>query len=154
MGKTTTGRALATARPAGAYVDVDDVRQFVVRGLAPVWEPDGPRQALLAVRNACDLAANLHAEGFAAGLADVLDPTTVAVYRERLPAVLVVHLVVPVEEARRRATTRPVWLSDEEFAWLHRRDAADPPAADVRLDVADLDLAAQVAAVEEVWARG
>ncbi|WP_380172127.1 hypothetical protein ACFEMC_22640 [Kineococcus sp. DHX-1] len=47
-----------------------------------------------------------------------------------------------------------MWLTDEEFAWLHRRDAADPPEADVRLDVAGLALAAQVAAVEEVWARG
>lgn len=132
---------------------MDDVRQFVVSGLAPVWEPDGPRQMLLAVRNACALAANLRGDGFDVVLADVLDPTTVAVYRERLPDVLVVHLVVPLGEARRRATTRPVWLTEEEFAWLHRRDAEDPPAADVRLDVADLDLPAQVAAVEEVWAR-
>ncbi len=132
---------------------MDDVRQFVVSGLAPVWEPDGPRQMLLAVRNACALAANLRGDGFDVVLADVLDPATVAVYRERLPDVLVVHLVVPFEEARRRAATRPVWLTEEEFAWLHRRDAEDPPAADVRLDVADLDLAAQVAAVEEVWAR-
>lgn len=118
-----------------------------------MWEPDGPRQAQLAVRNACALAANLRGEGFDVVLADVLDPATVAVYRERLLDVLVVHLVVPFEEARRRAATRPVWLTDEEFAWLHRRDADDPPAVDVRLDVAGLDLAAQVVAVEQVWAR-
>jgi hypothetical protein len=154
VGKTTTGRTLAAARPAAAFIDLDDVRQFVVAGHAPVWEPDGPRQTALAVRSACAVARNLLAEGFDVVLADVLDPGTAAAYRAELPGVLLVHLRVPFVEASRRAATRPVWLTEEEFAWLHRRDAADPPAVDVRLDVGGMDLPAQVAAVEEVWGRG
>ncbi|PRY11481.1 AAA family ATPase [Kineococcus rhizosphaerae] len=151
VGKTTTGRRLAGARTAGAFVDVDDVRQLVVAGAAAAWEPDGPRQAALAARNACALVRNLTDAGFDVVVADVLAPATVPVYRQLLSGVLVVHLRVPFAEARRRATTRPAWLTEEEFAWLHRRDAEDPPAADVRLDVAGLDPAAQAAAVGELW---
>jgi hypothetical protein len=42
--------------------------------------------------------------------------------------------------ARRRAGTRRVWLTDE-FAFLHRRDRADPPAADARIETTGLGIA-------------
>jgi adenylylsulfate kinase-like enzyme len=154
-GKTTTGRALAEGLPRAAFVDADDVRQLVVRGAATVWEgAEGERQMHLAARNVAAVARNLHDEGFDVVVADVLDPGTLATYRHHLPDVLVVHLVVSLAEARRRAATRRVWLTAEEFDWLHRRDTQQPPAADVRLEVDGLDAAAQVDAVWVVWLPG
>ncbi len=151
-GKSTTGRALAGSCARAAFVDVDDVRQLVVSGGATVWEgPEGSRQWDLAARNACALAANFWADSFDVVVADVVDRRTAAVYRRLLPGVLIVHLVVSLPEARRRAATRTVWLTDEEFAWLHERDQREPPDADVRLDLDGLDVEGQLGAVREVW---
>ena len=151
-GKTTTGRALAESLPRAAFIDADDVRQLVVRGAAAPWEGDAGRQQMdLAARNVAALARNFHDDGFDVVIADVLDTSTIATYRRHLPDVLVVHLVISFPEAQRRATTRKVWITDEEFAWLHQRDRDHPPAVDTRLDVDHLDLAGQVAAVGDAW---
>ncbi len=85
-------------------------------------------------------------------ITDVLTPETAAVYREELPGCLVVHLRVPLAEARRRATTRQVWLTDAEFTDLHGIDAADPPPVDHVVDVAGYSIDEQVAAVGALWA--
>ena len=45
-------------------------------------------------------------------IADVVTPATAARYRSELPDCLLVRLVVTLEEARRRAATRLVYLSD------------------------------------------
>ncbi len=133
-------------------MDVDDVRQLVVSGGATVWEgAEGVRQWELAARNACALAVNLWEAGFDVVVADVLDRRTAAVYRQLLPGALIVHLVVSLTEARRRAATRRVWLTDDEFAWLHERDRREPPDADVRLELDGVDEAGQLAAVRGVW---
>jgi len=153
-GKTTTGRALTEGRPRAAFIDADDVRHLVVSGAAALWEgAAGERQMDLAARNVCALARNLHDEGFDVVVADVVDVATVQVYRRLLPDALIVHLLVSFEQARVRAATRREWLTDEEFAWLHRRDADRPPAVDVRLDVDGLDASRQLAAVRDVWLR-
>ncbi len=151
-GKTTTGRALAQSRPKAAFIYVDDIRQLVVSGAAAAWEgPDGQEQMHLAARNACALASNLHLAGFDVVIADVLDAATVLTYRRHLPDALLVHLVVSLPEALRRAATRTVWLTQEEFSWLHERDQRQPPEVDVRLVVDGLAVEAQVAAVREAW---
>lgn len=153
-GKTTTGRALALGLPRAAFIDADDVRQLVVSGAAAVWEgAAGERQMDLAARNVAALARNLHDDGFDVVIADVVDVDTVTTYRRHLPDALIVHLLLSFEQARARAATRTVWLTDEEFAWLHQRDADRPPAVDVRLDVDDLGAAEQMAAVRDVWFR-
>jgi hypothetical protein len=105
------------------------------------------------VRNACALAGRFVESGIEVVVADVLTPETLAVYRERLPGCLVVRLTVPLDEARRRAATRAVWLTDEEFVALHEADGAAAPAADHVLDVSDLGLDAQAATVADLWAR-
>ena len=152
VGKSATGEWLARQRPRAAYLDVDDVRQLVVAGAEAPWRGrEGAAQALLGAANAAALAQNFQAAGFEVVVVDVLTPETAAAYRERLPDCLVVRLTVDLVEARRRAGTRPVWLTAGEFALLHERDAADPPRADVTLDVTAMDLPAQRAAVDTVW---
>ncbi|MGW0226737.1 hypothetical protein ACWDWO_00350 [Actinopolymorpha singaporensis] len=153
VGKTSAGRRLAESRPRGAYVDVDDVRQLVVAGGAAPWDGDeGVRQQELGVRNACQLARRFTAEGFATVLTDVVTPRTLTIYRAELPRCLVVRLRVDVAEARRRAATRPVHLTAQEFAALHAEDAAAEPAVDAELDVTGLSLDDLVAELSRRWA--
>lgn len=153
VGKSTCAALLARARSRGAYVDVDDLRQLVVSGDAAPWDGDeGARQRVLSAVNACALTRNLTDAGFDTVLADVLDPTTAAVYRRDLPAALVLHLRISLAGARTRAGTRRVYLTDGEFTALHDADHTDPPDADVVLDVEGLTTEQQVAAVAEIWA--
>ena len=135
-------------------VDVDDVRQLVVSGGAAPWDgEDGLRQQWLGVRNACALAGRFVEAGIEVVAADVLTPETLAAYRELLPGCVVVRLTVPLDEAWRRAATRAVWLTDEEFVALHRADAEAGLAVDHVLDVRDLGPDDQVSAVADLWAR-
>lgn len=92
------------------------------------------------------------AEGFDVAIADVVTPATADVYREQLRGCLLVHLTVTLAEAHRRATTRPVWLTEAEFDTLHRIDAETPPPADHHLDVTGYSPVEQQAAVEALWA--
>lgn len=152
VGKSTTGRAVAQTRERGAFVDVDDVRQLVVVGGAAPWDgEEGRRQQRLGVRNACALAAAFLDAGIEVVVADVLTAETIGLCRELLPGCVVVHLQVPLEEARRRAATRPRWLTDQEFLMLHRADAAAALGADHVLDVRHLTVDEQVRAVESLW---
>lgn len=150
VGKTVTGRTLAERRSRAAFIDVDDLRLLVVAGHE--WlGPAGAVQRRLGASNACALGRRFLAAGFDVTIADVLTPETAVVYREQLPSCLVVHLRVPLAEARRRATTRQVWLTEAQFTELHRIDAADPPPVDHSLDVAAYSLEEQLAAVGALW---
>jgi predicted kinase len=154
VGKTSTGRALTSARLRAAFIDVDDVRQLVVAGGEPPWRGEqGRLQQELGVLNACCMARRFLRFGFDVVIADVVTPRTAPVYRRELPHCLLVHLVVPVKEALRRAATRPLWLTDEEFHGLHRNDAAAPPPVDRRLEVGEMSLQEQINAVELLWVK-
>lgn len=151
VGKIVTARALAEAVPRTAYLDVDDLRHLVRNGHAAPWDgEDGAAQQLLGVRNAAGLARNFLASGFNVTITDVVTSATLAVYRELLPDVVVVHLVTSLAEARRRARTRPVYLTDEEFDALHHDQPGLVPI-DYRLDVTHLDQATQLRQVRAIW---
>lgn len=151
-GKSTTARVLADALPLAAMLDVDDLRQLVVAGHAAPWDGHaGLVQQRIGVENACDLARRFASSGIEVVIADVLTLWTAELYRERLPSVMIVHLRISLTEARRRATQRPVHLTDDEFELLHRQQPTDPRLYDHVIDVDGLDLAAQVAAVRDRW---
>lgn len=152
VGKSTTARLLALATARAAVVDVDDVRQLIVSGGAAPWQgPEGLAQQRLGVENACSLARSFHAAGFDVILADVLTPVTLELYRQRLSGCLIVRLHVSDQEARRRAATRTVHLTDAEFTHLHDQDRDDPPPADHDLDVTNLTIEEQAAVVTALW---
>ena len=154
VGKSTCARAPAAARPRGAVVDADDVRQLVVAGAVAPWQgAEGRAQHALGAQNAAALARGFHEAGFEVVVADVVTPATAALYRAGLPDVLLVHLRISLAGARRRAATRPVHLTDEEFALLHGWQA-DPPPADVVLDVDGMGPEQQVAAIRRHWTAG
>lgn len=154
VGKSVTARALAGGRARCAVVEVDDVRQLVVSGAAAPWEgEEGRGQQKLGVINACSLARNFLDAGIEVVVADVLMPETSGLYRRELPGCLIVHLKIGLPEARRRAASRKVWLTDHEFQMLHAADAANPPDADHHLQVDTLDVQHQVEAVADLWIR-
>jgi predicted kinase len=153
VGKSSTGRALAELHDPCAFIDVDDVRQLVVGGHRAPWDgSDGVAQQQLGIANTCALAANFAVAGIDTVMADVVTPATLSAYRSGLAGLFVVRLRVPIAEARRRAKTRPVFLTAAEFDALHSADRTHPPAADAVLDVAGMSLAQQVAAVDDLWA--
>jgi chloramphenicol 3-O-phosphotransferase len=74
-GKSTVARALVQRFARGLHIPVDDLREWVVSGIAhpvPVWTDETTRQFQLA-RRAASQTARLYAEaGFAVALDDVL----------------------------------------------------------------------------------
>ena len=151
-GKSTTARAVAATLPRAAVVDVDDVRQLVVAGHAAPWEGDeGIRQQRLGVENACDLARRFLGAGVEVVLSDVLNADTADRYRRRLPDLVVVRFEISLVEARRRATRRPVHLTDAEFEHLHALEATNALLVDHSIEVGGLSQEEQARAVLEVW---
>jgi len=151
VGKSTCGRALASSQARGAFIDADDVRQLVVAGDATLWSgPEGELQHELAARNVASLARNFSADGFDVVIADFVTPGSLAAYRSLLPDCFVVHLAILLKGALERAATREVYLTDDEFALLHRM-AESPPAADLTLDVDGLLPDGQTDALRIAW---
>lgn len=151
VGKTTCARALAAEQERGAYIDGDDVRQLVVAGAATPWSgPEGTAQHELGARNTAVLARNLSEAGFVVAASDVVTSAVLPVYREQLPGCFVVHLAISVDDARARAATRPVFITDEEFELLHRVTAT-PPAVDLVLDVTAMTVSEQIGRVRSAW---
>lgn len=66
---------------------------------------------------------------------------------------LSVRLHVSAHEARRRGATRTAYITCAEFTHLHDQDPDDPPPADHDLDVTDLTIDEQVAAVTALWRK-
>lgn len=77
----------------------------------------------------------------------VLTPETLQLYGRHLPGCLIVRLHVLPPEARHRAGTRHVYLTDAEFEDLHKQYRCNPPPADHHLDVTVLTIEGQAAAV-------
>jgi hypothetical protein len=83
-------------------------------------------------------------------IADVVTTEALAVYRAELPDCVVVHLALSLPEARKRAATRPVYLTEDEFDLLHGL-MASPPEVDVVLDIGGLTVDQQVDAIRREW---
>lgn len=153
VGKTVTATLLAETTPRTACLDVDDVRQLIKNGDAAPWEgAEGQAQQLLGVTNAAALTSNFLGAGFNVILTDVLDAQSLAEYRRLIPDVLIVRLTVSLVEARRRARTRKVYLTDVEFETLHANQSA-PLDVDHQLDVTHLDQVQQSEHVRGLWTR-
>lgn len=153
VGKSSAARALAEQRPASALIEVDDLRQLVVAGAAPGWEGgEGARQTRLAAAHACALMSSFTHAGFDVVATDVLLWDSGPVYRGHPARPFIVHLRVSLEEALRRAATRRVHLTDEEFRRLHAAERG-AEVADADVDATRLPLAELTATLSELWAQ-
>lgn len=150
-GKTTCGRLLAGERERAAYIDADDIRQLVVAGDATLWSGRaGEEQHRLATRNVCAVGRNFLGAGFDVVVSDFVTADTLPIYRSELPDCIVIQLRISLDEARGRARTRPVHLTEHEFDLLHDLVAV-PPDADLLLDVDGMTEQRQIAAIRATW---
>ena len=150
-GKSTSAKALAIERDRAAYIDADDIRQLVVAGDATLWSgTEGQQQHILAARNVAAMARNFTHDGFDVTIADYLTTASLATYRHELPNCFIVHLQLSLAEARQRAKTRRVYLTDDEFDLLHEMIAV-PPKADLILEVDHLTPEQQIRAIRTAW---
>ena len=153
-GKSATALRLVESLRRAAVIDVDVLRQLVIAGHAAPWEgAEGHLQQRIGVENACDLARRYLRWSIDVVLSDVLDHETAALYRDRLPGILIVQLRLPLAEARRRATLRPTFLTEDEFDTLHALQDTDV-TADHILDVGPMTLNDQSDAVTRLWRTG
>lgn len=151
VGKSTCARRLAVERTRAAFVDVDDIRQLVVAGEETLWSgPEGELQHLLAVRNAATVGRNFVRAGFDLTIADVVTADALSEYRAELPDCFVVHLRITIEQARRRAATRKVYITDDEFELLHTL-MDPPPGVDLVLDVNGMTVDEQTNSIRDAW---
>jgi chloramphenicol 3-O-phosphotransferase len=151
VGKSSVARALAEQRPRSAIVEVDDLRRMVQAGAVAAWaSAEGERQTCIAARHACALLASFTEAGFDAIATDVLLGDAGAVYASAVPRPLVVRLAVSQDEALRRAATRPVHLTEQEFHHLHRCERG-AEIADAQVDTTRLSLEQLTVVVEELW---
>ena len=153
VGKSSAARALAGQQDASVLIEVDDLRQLVVAGAVRAWQPgEGARQTELAAAHACGLMSSSTAAGFDVVATDVLLWGAGPVYRGHVANPLIVHVSVSLEEALRRAATRLVHLTDDEFRHLHAVErGAD--VADAEVDATSLTLAQLTATLAELWAQ-
>jgi len=80
-GKTSVARALMRRFPFGLHIPVDDLREWVVAGIAhpvPVWTAETGRQFGLARAAAASVARRYAAAGFAVAIDDVVVPPEAA----------------------------------------------------------------------------
>ncbi|MES1227018.1 MAG: AAA family ATPase [Armatimonadota bacterium] len=79
VGKSSLAVALMKRFPLGVHVPVDDLREFVVSGIAhPVgWTDETTRQFRLAEQNACDMARRYQDAGFAVAIDHCEDPAVI-----------------------------------------------------------------------------
>lgn len=151
VGKTSVGRLLAGTRRRGALVDIDDVRHMVVAGHAAPWDGDeGRRQQRLGVVNGCAVAGTFTANGIDVVIVDVLTDQTAGLYRQLLRDPLIVQLTAAYDEAVRRAHTREIHLTRDEFRRLHDEQGR-LTAFDHRIDTTDLSPDRTVAELARVW---
>ena len=76
-GKTSVSAALMKRYPHGIHIPVDDLREWVISGLAqpvPIWTDETSRQFRLARKSAAQVAAVYAEAGFAVVIDDVVFP--------------------------------------------------------------------------------
>lgn len=103
--------------------------------------------------NGCALARNFLDGDIDVVIVDVLTDSTAELYRALLPDVLILKLEVGLREAEKRAETRPVYLTPEEFRSLHHQQR-DFTGSDIRLDVTRLSAQDAAAHVKDIWLSG
>jgi predicted kinase len=150
-GKSSTALRLVEPLRRAAVIDVDDIRHLVVAGHAAPWDgSEGHLQQRIGIENASDLARRYLRWGIDVVLSDVLTADTATLYRDLIPGILIVQLRLPLAEARRRASLRPVYLTEDEFDALHASQI-DDLGPDHIVDVGSLTLAEQADAVAMLW---
>ena len=112
-GKTSVATALMQRFPYGLHIPIDDLREWVVSGIAhpvPVWTDETSHQFLLARRAAAEIARLYAGAGFAVAIDDIIYPAEAqALFVDHLPGYtihkILLHPSVDVALARNARRT-------------------------------------------------
>jgi chloramphenicol 3-O-phosphotransferase len=151
-GKSTLARAWFTTRSQAAHIELDEIRNLIVSGLADPQER-GERQAaqyLLSVQATCGLARAFTDAGYDVAIDDVFDPEAFDRYWQPLLDGLAWRLVVvlpSLDETLARSTRREKQVREDHTRAQHALCAEWDEA--VRIDTTGLDPEESLALVIE-----
>lgn len=120
-GKNSVANELVKLLDTCVVIDVDIVRQMLVKPHVPPWQDEeGHRQRLLGVQNACDLAKNFLEQTFNVIILDVLTDKTAQKYRQGLAthSPKIVQLLPSREAVQQRSAQRQEFLQPSEIRLL------------------------------------
>ena len=159
-GKTTLAAALLQRFPFGFRIPIDDLREWVVSGIAhpiPVWTDEAERQFRLARQGAAQLARLYADAGFAVAIDDIIFPAQAqALFVDQLPGYPIYKIlllpsvdVALARNAQRRNKQFDTSVLAEPIRALHRSLTEHDFAALgwIRIDNGDLSLEETVAAI-------
>lgn len=121
-GKNTISEILAKKRERCAVIDFDVLRNMIRQPHKAPWEgEEGYKQNILHLNHACILAKKFAEEQFDVVILDVITNETAKLYKETLkdykPKIIL--LFPTFEEIKRRNTTRPPRLTDQELKMVY-----------------------------------
>jgi predicted ATPase len=137
-GKSTVAAALMRRFELGLHIPVDDLREWVVSGIAhpvPTWTDETTRQFKLAREAAASMALRYWAEGFAVGIDDVIDHDALETYERLLRDVRPTRvLLCPNEDI---ALARNASRTNKDFDAAVLTNVIRKLSAALRLQLAD-----------------
>lgn len=151
-GKSTLARAWCATRSQAAHIELDEVRNLIVSGLADPQE-HGERQAaqyVLSVQATCGLARSFNDEGYDVAFDDALEPEAFDRCWQPLLDGLAWKLVVvlpSLDETLARSTRREKQVREEHTRTQHALCSEWDEA--VRIDTTGLDPEQSLALVIE-----
>lgn len=150
-GKNTVADEYARLVERCAIIDVDTVRQMLVKPHKAPWEgEEGKRQQEHGALNACALAKNFLQEDCAVIILDVITNTTADLYRKHLSSsgLYIVLLIPSLEETLKRNANRPPKISEGEIKELYRWQT-ELRVYDKKIDNTQLSVAETVKALRD-----
>lgn len=96
-GKTSVATALMQRFPFGVHIPIDDLREWVVSGIAqpvPIWTEETERQFRLARQAAVQIALNYVQAGFAVAIDDVIVPADAKIFSDSALSVYPFHKIL------------------------------------------------------------
>jgi len=131
-GKTSVATALMRCFPYGLHIPVDDLREWVVSGIAhpiPTWTDETSRQFHLARQAAAQMARLYVDAGFAVAIDDIIYPDQAqSIYIDQLQGYTIAKVLLQpaaetasVRNARRTNKQFDTSLLSEAIPDIHRR---------------------------------
>lgn len=152
-GKNTIANEIALKLERCAVVDFDLVRQMFVNPHKTPWNGDeGLAQQHLGVEMVCNLAQKFETSGWQVIILDVLSPTTLKIYKERLQTspLKIVQLLPSYDVLLQRFNNRGPVLSYEELEDVYNNQK-DLKGYDLHIDNSQLSAKSVAKELIKFW---
>ncbi len=149
-GKSTLARAILEKFERGIHIPVDDLREFVVAGIAhPVgWSEETSRQFALAEQTAADIAIRYYDAGFSVAIDHLHNPASIEenIVARLHPRPVKRLMIAPTKEINLRRnqerTTKPFSheILIKTIETIHDQALTEPLPDWIRIDNSDLSI--------------